>query len=313
MPLALRCALLLALCSSWALPLRAQNAAALYQQAQAAEKAGQYQEALDLYVQARDADERYWGLDRAIGVCQVRLGLLRDATGSFDRYLLKKPEDEALAAYNARLKANLGGAPMAGVAVKPAVDGVTVFMKDNPRDDKHFRIGLELLTPLFFGLDVGYMPNRTHDFGLGWVGYSSGSFSGNLFHPRWRAHTGRFYWDSFFELGALIGGYKYGYSQGDYSATSLMGGNIGMGVDLVSEGPWVFGFLLSFNVLSVSTETRSTYTSSSGGYYNYVYNYSCSCYTYTYVPYTSTTRTETSKLGGVIAYPLIGMNMGLAF
>lgn len=305
-----------------------EDARSLYLRGAEADKAGQYQDALGLYTQARDLDSTYWTLDRAIGTCQVRLGLLHDAADSFDRYLAKKPDDTALAAYNQRLKANLSptsagsetstAASATAKAVDSGVDGVTVFLKDNPRDHKHFRIGLELLTPLVFGVDLGYQHDRVNDFGLGWVGYSSGNFGLNLFHPRWRAHSARFYWDSFFELGALIGGAKqkedgiYGGPPGDYSAMSVLGGDIGMGVDLVTYGPWVFGFLLSLNVVSLSSEIRTT-TTHSHGYYGYGWDPYCGCNGYTWIGGPSTTDTTTTNSSILIAYPLIGMNMGLSF
>ena len=282
-----------------------------------AEKSGDWQVALTSYQNAYNEtkDEK---LMRNLGSCYAHLGRWQEASDCFESYLKAHPEDSALAGYEAKLKASLAGrnkaAAMAAstAAAEPGVDGVTVFMKDNPRDKQHYQITLENLTPLIFGLDLAYYHDRHNDFGLGWIGYGNSSAGGNLFHPRYRYHRARFYWDSFFELGGLIGGYKEDRSirgNGDYVGASALGGDFGLGVDYKSEGPWTFNFLLSFNFLSVNSTSRTTNTY--GGYSNYYYDYYCGCYTYSYSP--SYTRVDTYSYNAFVAYPLIGMSYGFIF
>jgi tetratricopeptide (TPR) repeat protein len=298
-----------------AAPLGADAPASLALAAEA-EKAGDWKEALTDY-QAAYAENDDDKLPRAIGNTQAHLGLWKDASESFERYLEKHPEDTAMAAYEAKLKASLArrpaaDAPAAVQAAETGVDGVTVFMKENPRDKQHFQVTIENLTPIIVGLDFAYYRDRHHDFGLGFVGLSTGTGSGNLFHPRYRYHRARFYWDSFFELGGLFGGYKedrggYG-SNGDYYQASVTGGDLGLGVDYKSEGPWTFAFLLSFNFVGAGFKQRSTYTST-----NYVYAWDpfCGCYTYSYS--TSSSYVVETSSGGFVAYPLIGMSYGFIF
>jgi hypothetical protein len=306
---------LLALALGLSPGLRADAASSVALAAQA-EKVGDWQEALGDYQVAYAAsdDDR---LLRSIGNCQARLGRWSDASDSFERYLAKHPEDQALRAYEDKLKASLArrpasDAPAAAVPADTGVDGVTVFMKENPRDKKSFQVTLEMLTPLIAGLDFAYLHDRHNDFGLGFVGISANNGSGNLFHPRYRYHSGRFYWDSFFELGGLFGGYKQDDGGGGYTQASVTGGDLGIGVDYKNEGPWTFAFLLSFNFVGGSTHTHTVNTYNTG-YWTYVWDPYYGYYNEVYVPGQDVTTTSDSTSGGFVAYPLIGMSFGFAF
>jgi hypothetical protein len=296
-----------------AAPLRA-DAPASVALGSLAEKAGNWKVALADY-QAAYAEEGDDKLLRAIGNCQAHLGLWSDASASFERYLDKHPEDQALRAYEDRLKASLKRQPgsESGESANSGVDGVTVFMKDNPRDSKHYQITLELLTPLVAGLDLAYLYDRHHDFGLGFVGVSAANGSGNLFHPRYRYHSGRFYWDSFFELGGLFGGYHQDDGNGGYTQASVTGGDLGLGVDYKNEGPWTFAFLLSFNFVGGSIHTHSVDTYNPGGYYNSVYDPYTGLYNYQYVGAADVTSVSDTSSGGFVIYPLLGLSFGFAF
>lgn len=280
-----------------------------------AERTGDWQVALASY-QAAYIETKDPKLMRNLGSCYAHLGRWQEASDCFDAYLKDNPKDSALAGYAAKLKASLASRNAAAASalapVPQGVDGVTTFLKDNPRDKQHYQITLENLTPIFIGLDFAYYYNRHHDYGLGWIGYSGSKQGGNLFHPRYRYHRARFYWDSFFELGGLLGGYKQDLSvngNGDYNQASVLGGDFGLGVDYKADGPWTFNFLLSFNFLSISTTTRTTRTY--GGYSSYYYDYYCGCYVYNSSP--SYTQVDTNTYGAFVAYPLIGMSYGFIF
>jgi tetratricopeptide (TPR) repeat protein len=297
--------LALVLCFSAALHPAETNLLTLAAQA---EKLGDWQEALSDY-QVAYSNSSDAKLLRNIGNCQAHLGRWRDASDSFEKYLLVHPEDGSMAAYEAKLKAGLSrrpvaDAPAAAVAANTGVDGVTVFMKENPRDNQHVQITVEMLTPLIAGLDLGYYSSRHHDFGLGYVGFGSGDISGSLFHPRYRYHSARFYWDSFFELGGLFGGYKENESNGDYNQESMTGGDMGLGVDFKNNSPWTFNFLLSFNFVSLTNKTRTTDTYNTG-YFDY------NTYSYVYGTNVSSVREESSSI--FVIYPLIGISFGFIF
>lgn len=269
-----------------------------------------WQEALDDYQALYEGSKDPHFL-REIANCQVHLGLKEEGAKTYAAYADQFPEDSSVAAYLAKSKETPVPTPI------PGVDGVTVFMKDNPRDQKHFQITVEMLTPLILGLDLAYYRDRHHDFGLGWVGAGTGSASGALYHPRYRYHRARFYWDSFFELGGLMGGYRTEGTRGDYTQLSVLGGDFGIGTDYKSDGPWTFSFLLSFNFLSATSRERYTNTSTyyTGGYYNYQWDPTCPCYNYVYIPMTSTTTSTVREdvYNAIVAYPLIGMSYGFIF
>lgn len=216
-----------------------------------AEKAGKYDEALLKYEDAKRGLAGWAVVDKQMGNSLVRLGRLEEAVKAYDRYLEQKPDDQAVRDYRDKLKAGLPGAVegASGTAqgADDGIDGVTVFMKDNPHDYRKLRIGIETLTPIIAGFDFGWRFTKHHDFGLGYTGGGSGTTSYSLLHPRYRYHNARFLWDSFYELGLTYATAKD--SQFSYSAFGL---NAGIGVERVSAWPFNWFWLLSLGFVNAS-------------------------------------------------------------
>ena len=270
----LRPLVLLALLGLASAPLCA-DPATDYKAGTEAEKAGHYEDALKSYEAAKAGLAGWAIVDRQLGNCLAKLGRKEEAVKAMDRYLEVRPDDQAAKNMRDQLKAELGGgaapaeagatSPSAEAAVaslKPnAIDGVTVFMKDNPHDYRKLRVGFELFTALGAGFDVGWRVNPHHEWGLGYSGGGSGQVSYSLFHPRWRYHNARFLWDSFYEVGATLLNGKDGVAG---TTVSAWGVNTGIGVERVSAWPFNWFWMLNFGILNVSAKGSGTSSLNNG-------------------------------------------------
>lgn len=218
-----------------------------------AEKQGRYEEALQSYRAASQASPAWEAPHRQIGSCLVRLRRPEEALKAFDRYLELKPGDQEVRDYRDRLAAQLASSADSPRSAH-GVDGVTVFMKDNPHDYRKLRIGVEFFTATLAGFDIGWRTSKHHDFGLGFSAAAQTHQRLILFHPRYRYHNGRFLWDSFYEIGAtFIDAQNY---QTQYSA---FGANTGIGVERVSAWPFHWFWMLNLGFLSLDVRGAPTF------------------------------------------------------
>ncbi len=238
----------------------------------ALERSGDLDAALTVYRHGLSDDApRKAAYLRQIGSVLAKQKNLPGAIEAYDQYLELAPADTKIKAYNETLRTALA-------RLRQSVDPEDPYAQfGRPRDHKLVQVVEEILSPAILGTDVSFYLNRHHNFGVG-----LSAFPGfQLYHPRWRYYRARWNWDSFFEVGGLFGGLKYGYGSAS-STTTLTGGDLAYGVNVITGGIWTQEFILSLNYLNIS----ETFVDSDGTSHNY---------------------------GVAVPYPLIGWGFGLVF
>lgn len=107
-----------------------------------------------------------------------------------------------------------------------------------------------LLSILGAAGDLSFYLNKWNNLGVGYTGFSSPTFTYSLWHPRYRYYQADWYWAPYFEAGFLGGncagsGYK----------GSLIGSDLGFGVNVINEGPLTMEFSVSYPMVLVNWET----------------------------------------------------------